>query len=58
VSNRKLGVPEFYEPLDLALDCGPFANAFRGYFDSVDHYSRYVSAETNAGNMQAITPEE
>ena len=53
-SNRTLGNPEPYEP----LDCGPFANTLEEHFDRVDHYSRHVSAVTNAGNMQARTPDE
>jgi hypothetical protein len=53
-SNNKLGVPEFYEPLDW----GPFASTLKRQFDRVDYYSRSVSAETNnasAGNVQART---
>jgi hypothetical protein len=53
-SNINLGDPEPYEP----LDCGPFDNTFRGLFEGVEHYSRHVSAETNAGNMQARAPDE
>jgi hypothetical protein len=53
-SNRTLGVPEFYEP----LDCGPFTNTLEGAFDKVDHYSRNVTAEQNAGNTQALSPEQ
>jgi hypothetical protein len=53
-SNRTLGHPEPYEP----LDCGPFANNLGGPFDKVEHYSRHVSAETNAGNVGARGPEE
>ena len=53
-SNRTLGEPEPYE----SLDCGPFANTFKRQFDRVKHYSRYVSAEENAGNGQAMTPDE
>jgi hypothetical protein len=52
--NRTLGDPEPYEP----LDCGPFDNSFRGLFDRVDHYSRYVSAETNYDNVGARGPDE
>ena len=51
-SNRALGEPEPYE----SLDCGPFANTFKRQFDKVTHYSRYVSAEANAGNGQAMRP--
>jgi hypothetical protein len=53
-SNRTLGEPEPYE----SLDCGPFASTLRRQFDRVKHCSRSVSAGTNAGNGQAITPEE
>jgi hypothetical protein len=53
-SNGLLGKPEHYEP----LDCGPFTNAIEAHFDKVDHYSRFVTAETNAGNLQAMTPDE
>jgi hypothetical protein len=53
-SNRTLGEPEPYE----SLDCGPFANTLKRQFDRVRHCSRYVSAETNAGNRQAMTPDE
>jgi hypothetical protein len=53
-SNRTLGQPEPYK----SLDCGPFANTIKRQFDRVKHCSRYVSAETNAGNRQAMTPDE
>ena len=53
-SNRMLGNPE---PYDL-LDCGPFTNTIDDVFDKVDHYSRYVTPEANAGNPQAMTPDE
>ena len=53
-SNRTLGEPEPYQ----SLDCGPFANTFKRKFDRVIRCSSYVSAETNAGNLQAITPDE
>ncbi|KAN0107071.1 hypothetical protein V8E52_010516 [Russula decolorans] len=52
--NRTLGEPEPYE----LLDCGPFANILKRQFDRVKHCSRYVSSETNAGNMQAMTPDD
>ena len=54
LSNRAIGFPEPYE----VLDCGPFTNTLGTDFDKVGHYSRYVLAETNAGNMQAATPDE
>jgi hypothetical protein len=53
-SNRTLGQPELYEP----LDCSPFANTLKRQFDGVKHCSRYVSAETNAGNREAKIPDE
>ena len=53
-SNRTLGQPEPYEP----LDCGPLTDTLKRQFDRVKHYSRYVSAERNAGNRQAMTPHE
>jgi hypothetical protein len=53
-SNRTLGDPEPYETLDF----GPFDNTFRGLFDRVEHYSRYVSPETNAGNVLAREPDQ
>ena len=52
--NRRLGVPESYEP----LDCGQFANTMERNFGRVDHYSRYVSTEPNSGNIQAMNPDE
>jgi hypothetical protein len=53
-SNRTLGEPEPYE----SLDCGPFANILKRQFDRVNLCSSYVSAETNVGNRQAMTPDE
>jgi hypothetical protein len=53
-SNRTLGEPEPYE----SLNCGPFANILKRRFDRAKHCSRYVSAETNADNRQAMTPDE
>ena len=53
-SNRTLGEPEPYK----SLDCGSFANTFKRPFDRVEHCSRYVLAETNASNRQAMTPDE
>ena len=52
--NRKLGVPEPYEP----LDCGQFANTMESRFEGVDHYSRYVSTEPNSSNIHARSPDE
>jgi hypothetical protein len=53
-SNGLLGKPESYDP----LDCGPFTNTIEAHFDKVDHYSRFVTAETNAGNPMALGPDE
>jgi hypothetical protein len=53
-SNGLLGKPEPYDP----LDCGPFTNTIEAHFDKVDHYSRSVTAKTNAGDSQAMTPDE
>jgi hypothetical protein len=53
-SNGLLGAPEFYDP----LNCGPFTNTIENHFESVDHCSRFVTAETNAGNAQAMRPDE
>ena len=52
-SNKSLGHPELYDPLDW----GPFTNTSKAHFDRVDHYSRSVTAEpeTNGGNSQAMT---
>ena len=50
-SNRKLGEPDHYEPLN-------FDNLTirRENFDTVDYYSSSVSREENANNVQA-TPD-
>jgi len=53
-SNKTLGEPEPYE----SLDCGRFTNTIEADFDNVNHYSRFVTAETNAGNSQAKIPDE
>ncbi len=56
-SNGLVGKLEPYEP----LDGGPFTNTIEAHaarFDKVDHYSRFVTAETNAGNLHAMTPDE
>ena len=53
-SNGLLGNPEPYD----FLDCGPFANKIEAPFDKVDHWSRFVTPDTNAGNLQAMTPDE
>ena len=56
-SNRALGEPEPYEP----LDCGPFVNTLKRQFDRVKLCSCYVLADTiqsNAGNGQATNPDE
>jgi hypothetical protein len=53
-SNNFFGYPE---PYDL-LDCGPFTNTIEAHFDKVDYYSRFVTAETHADNLRAMTPDE
>jgi hypothetical protein len=53
-SNATLGDPEEYE----SLDCGRFRNTIERDFASVEHHSRSVAAETNAGNRKADSPEQ
>jgi hypothetical protein len=53
-SNRILGEPMPYEP----LSCGTFANILEDSLDEGEYCSRYVSTETNAGNNQAMAPDE
>ena len=53
-SNRTFGEQEPYE----SLDCGPFPNTLKRQFDRVKHCSRHVSAETNVGYGQGMTPDE
>jgi hypothetical protein len=53
-SNKTLGDSKPYE----SLDCGPFFNTLKSHFNRVDRYSRFVSVETNADNMQNIRPDE
>jgi hypothetical protein len=53
-SNTLLITPEPYDPLVL----GPFTNTIETNFDEVVHISPFVTAETNAGNPQAMTPDE
>ena len=53
-SNALLGNPEPYD----FLDCGPFNNTIEARFDKVDYYSRFVTTETNASNLQAMSPDE
>jgi hypothetical protein len=52
-SNRKLGEPERYNPLTFTG-----TRIDRETFDQVDYYSRRVSREENAGNIQASSPEQ
>ena len=54
LSNRTLGHPDPYD----SLDCGLSANTLERHFDRVEHYSRSVSAETNASNVEALRPNE
>ncbi|KAI0280746.1 fungal-specific transcription factor domain-containing protein [Russula aff. rugulosa BPL654] len=53
-SNRTLGEPEPYE----SLDCGPFPKFLDVPLKTQEHYSRYVSIETNDSNAQAKVPED
>ena len=53
-SNRILGEPPPYE----SLSCGTFANTLEKPFKKGEYCSHYVSTEKNAGNMQAMTPDE
>ena len=53
-SNRTLGEPLPYE----SLSCGPFANILEDPLDKGEYCSRYISAEINAGNRQAMAPDE
>jgi hypothetical protein len=53
-SNRILGERVPYE----SLTCGSFASILEDPFDKEEYCSRYVSTETNAGNVQATTPDE
>jgi hypothetical protein len=53
-SNRTLGEPEPYE----SLDCGPLPKFLDVPLKTQEHYSRYVSIETNDSNAQAKVPEE
>jgi hypothetical protein len=53
-SNRKLGEPMPYE----SLSCGSFANILEDPLDNGEYFSPSVSTETNAGNRQAMGPDE
>jgi hypothetical protein len=50
-SNRTLGKPEPYE----SLDCGSFTQILDVTEETQEHYSRYVSAETNDSNAEGVT---
>ena len=50
-SNRRLAEPQPYDPLTLA-------SIVREDFGQADYYSRHVSREENAGNIQAATHEQ
>ena len=50
-SNRTLAEPDPYDPLTLA-------SITRENFGQVDYYSRQVSREENAGNIQVATHEQ
>ena len=49
--NRRLANPEPYDSLSPA-------SIIRENFSKVDYYSRHVSREENAGNIQAMSPEQ
>lgn len=53
-SNGILGEPMHYE----SLSCGRFANIIADPLDKGEYCSLYVSTETNAGNNQAMAPDE
>ena len=53
-SNRVLGEPVPYESLSF----GPFANILQKPFESGKCCSSYVTTEANAGNIQAVVPDE
>jgi hypothetical protein len=54
-SNGLLGKPEPYDP----LDCGPFTNTIEAHFKKIDHYSRFVTADTDPVNKtMAAGPDE
>lgn len=50
-SNTRLAEPDRYDPL-------PMSNIIRGTFGKIDHYSRRVCGEENAGNPQAASPQQ
>jgi len=52
-SNRTFGIPDRYEPLDF----GHLIIRHES-FEEVDHYSRCVSRDENANNVQAAIPEQ
>ena len=51
-SNRKFSIPDPYDPLGFGLSIR------RETFDEAEHYSRCVSRNENANNMQAASPEQ
>ncbi|KAI0292229.1 hypothetical protein B0F90DRAFT_1616255, partial [Multifurca ochricompacta] len=51
-SNRMLGEPDVYEPVDL----GPFENIRRSRLPRGDYYSRYVSTQEHNIGVQAQAP--
>ncbi len=52
-SNRRLGIPDPYDPLSMS----DFAIR-RETFGQVDYYSCHVSREENSNNVQAASPEQ
>ncbi|KAI0285688.1 hypothetical protein BC826DRAFT_113392 [Russula brevipes] len=53
-SNKKIGEPDRYDPLDL----GPFFNSRESTLKKPDYLSRHVSTEENAHNPLAATPND
>ena len=53
-SNKKLGKPDDYTPLDF----GPFVNIREAVMTKGDYYSRYVSIESRSYNVVARDPSE
>jgi hypothetical protein len=58
-SNRKLGRPEEYDPLELEKDDDDdFVNVRGSENFQAEYHTRYVTKVENAGNVQAETPDE
>jgi hypothetical protein len=50
-SNRQFGIPDPYDPLGFG-----HLSIRREAFENVEHYSRCVSRDENANNLQAASP--